>query len=192
MSPPKSLRESIPQSNDLSLTTVVQLIKVMITLYYHIAAVGTAPAPSTVTGKDSAVSVSRASCATLVHAIHHACEKESFIVGDQVTRVVLGCTWCGPSRRSRACRPTPLRVGQEEYEATTIRRGHTTHNGQLLSVAAVKGDPLHPRTGWWDYRRGLWLRPLGTRYVDYSFSEGRVVERLACFRKDGDCGACPE
>lgn len=45
---------------------------------------------------------------------HHACEKESCIVGDQVTRVVLGCTWCGPSRRSRACRPAPPRVGQEE------------------------------------------------------------------------------
>jgi len=78
---PESLRESISQSqNDLSLTRITQLIKVMITLCYHSAAIGTAPAPSTVTGKDSAVS--RANYATLVHAVHHACEKESCIVGN--------------------------------------------------------------------------------------------------------------
>lgn len=89
----KCLPSIIPQSNnDLSLTRVAQLTKVMITLCYHAAAISTAPAPSTVTGKDSAVSVSRVSCATLVHAVHHACEKESCIVGDQVTWVVLGCT----------------------------------------------------------------------------------------------------
>jgi len=93
---------------------VAQLIKVMITLCYHSAAIGTAPAPSTVTGKDSAVNVSRESYATLVYAEYHACEKESCIVGDQVTRVVLGCTWCGPSHRSQVCRPAPPLVGQEE------------------------------------------------------------------------------
>lgn len=116
-------------------------------MYYHIAAIGTAPAPSTVTGKDSAVSVSCASCATLVHAIHHACEKESFIVGDQVTRVVLGCTWCGPSRRSRACRPTPLRWGRRNTRLRPLDvdiATNITHNGQLLSVVAVKGGPPSP------------------------------------------------
>lgn len=120
----------------------------MITLCYHAAAIGTAPAPSTVTGKDSAVSVSRASCATLAHAVHHACEKESCIVGDQVTRVVLGCTWCGPSRRSRACRPTTAAGGAGgigglrplDVDIAT----NTTHNGQLLSIAAVKGRPPSP------------------------------------------------
>lgn len=57
----------------------------------------------------------------------------------------------GWGRRDRRLRPLDVDIAT-----------NTTHNGQLLSIAAVKGDPLRPRTGWWDYGygrlvRGTWI-----------------------------------
>lgn len=86
------------------------------------------------------------------------------------------------------------RAGGEEYEPSVVRDVDTnaTHNtSKPLSYRVAEGGrPLRDRavglpvatTG--DYGDG--------RRADYGFSGGRVVERLACFRKDGDCEACPE
>lgn len=54
---------------------------------------------------------------------HHACEKESCIVGDQVTRVVLGCTWL--RRTNRAC------IEESRRLIPVIDIGYRLTNGNL-------------------------------------------------------------
>lgn len=128
-------------------------------------------------------------CAVRTARVHHACKKESCIVGDHVIQVVLGCTWCGV-QVERIVHTDLTGWGEENRRLLRIRCGYNLQRQSLSTSFAVKREtPLCPQSRRWDYRL---RRPLGGPAWIIVFLEERVVERLACFRKDGDCGACPE
>lgn len=90
--------------------------------------------------------------------------------------MVLGCTWCGPSRGSRACRPH-VAGGAGGVEATVLdinrHECNPQHGKPLSTVAVAGGTPCTPVIGRWD--------PAATAdyddgHADYGFSGGRVVE----------------
>lgn len=101
--------------------------------------------------------------------MYHICKKESCIISDHVTRVVLDCTWCGV-QVERVVHADLTGRGEENRRLIRIRRGYNLQRQSLSTSLPLNGrDPPSPSK----QAVGLSLATTarGPR-VDYSFSGG--------------------
>lgn len=82
-----------------------------------------------------------------VRTVHHICKKESCIIGDHVTRVVLGCTWCGV-QVERVDHADLTGWGEENRRLLRIRRGYNLQRQSLSTSLPLNGrPPFAPEAG---------------------------------------------